>query len=70
MGRTSKNIKLRIPEKPRKIKGFRSGGYPIATTISSADPSATWVHLHNKRYEIKCFFVLCAFDVTLQRIVS
>ena len=35
MGRTRKNIKLRIPEKPRKIKGFRSGGYPIATTISS-----------------------------------
>ena len=35
MGRTSKNIKLRIPEKPCKIKGFRTGGYPIATTISS-----------------------------------
>ena len=35
MGRTSKNIKLKIPEKPRKIKGFRSGGYRIATTISS-----------------------------------
>ncbi len=36
MGRTSKNIKLRIPEKPRKIKGFRSGSYRVATTISSA----------------------------------
>ena len=36
MGRTSKNIKLKIPEKPRKIKGFRNGGYRIATTISSA----------------------------------
>ena len=36
MGRTRKNIKLRIPEKPRKIKGFRNGGYRIATTISSA----------------------------------
>ncbi len=35
MGRTSKNIKLKIPEKPRKIKGFRNGGFPIATTISS-----------------------------------
>ena len=35
MGRTSKNIKLRIPEKPHKIKGFRSGGYRVATTISS-----------------------------------
>ena len=36
MGRTSKNIKLRIPEKPRKIKGFRTGSYRVATTISSA----------------------------------
>ena len=35
MGRTRKNIKLRIPEKPRKIKGFRNGGFPIATMISS-----------------------------------
>ena len=35
MGRTSKNIKLRIPEKPHKIKGFRSGSCRIATTISS-----------------------------------
>ena len=41
MGRTSKNIKLKIPEKPRKIKGFRNGGYRIATTISSAAPSTT-----------------------------
>ena len=45
MGRTSKNIKLRIPEKLHKIKGFRSGSYRVATTISSADPSTTWVHL-------------------------
>ena len=37
MGRTSKNIKFRIPEKPRKIKGFRNGGFPIATMISSQD---------------------------------
>lgn len=35
MGRTSKNIKLRIPEKPNKIKGFRSESYRVATTISS-----------------------------------
>ena len=35
MGRTKKNIKLRIPEKPRKIKGFRLGSYRVATTISS-----------------------------------
>ena len=41
MGRTSKNIKLRIPEKPHKIKGFRSGSYRVATTISSAAPSTT-----------------------------
>ena len=41
MGRTSKNIKFRIPEKPRKIKGFRLGGYRTATTISSAAPSTT-----------------------------
>ena len=45
MGRTSKNIKLRIPEKPHKIKGFRTGSYRVATAISSADPSTTWVHL-------------------------
>ena len=35
MGRTSKNIKLRIPENPRKIKGFRTGSCRVATTISS-----------------------------------
>lgn len=35
MGRTKKNIQLKIPEKPRKIKGFRNGGFPIATAISS-----------------------------------
>ena len=50
MGRTKKNIQLKIPEKPRKIKGFRSGSYRMATTISSADPSATWVHLQNSLY--------------------
>ena len=46
MGRTSKNIKLRIPEKPRKIKGFRTGSYRVATTISSAAPSTTRTTLH------------------------
>ena len=35
MGRTEENIKLKTPEKPRKIKGFRLGGYRTATTISS-----------------------------------
>ena len=35
MGRTKKNIQLKIPEKTRKIKGFRSGSYRMATTISS-----------------------------------
>ena len=39
MGRTSKNIKLRIPEKPHKIKGFRTGSYRVATAISSLNPS-------------------------------
>ena len=53
MGRTSKNIKLKIPEKPRKIKGFRNGGYRIATTISSAARSTTLTSLrmHHNRYE-------------------
>ena len=41
MGRTKKNIKLKIPEKPRKIKGSHLGGYRTATTISSAAPSTT-----------------------------
>ena len=45
MGRTKKNIQLKIPEKPRKIKGFRSGSYRMATTISSATPSTSWVML-------------------------
>ena len=48
MGRTKKNIQLKIPEKPRKIKGFRSGSYRIATTISSQSrydhfDTAAWV---------------------------
>ena len=47
MGRTSKNIKLRIPEKPHKIKGFRSGSYRVATTISSAARSTTLTSLQD-----------------------
>ena len=61
MGRTSKNIKLRIPEKPHKIKGFRSESYRVATTISSADPSATWVHLHgvtNQQIHYSLYFLV------------
>jgi len=53
MGRTEKNIKFRIPEKPRKIKGFRLGGYRIATTISS-----------QPRYD---HFDTAAFMVTLRK---
>lgn len=61
MGRTSKNIKLRIPEKPRKIKGFRSGSYRVATTISSVAPSASrtslqdiWLFLAQGLEEVAC----------------
>ncbi len=67
MGRTSKNIKLRIPEKPHKIKGFRSGSYRVATTISShvrnipilrvrcevCDPSALAVESDPKRLRVQ-----------------
>ena len=35
MGRTKKNIKLKNPEKPRKIKGSQSRRYRTATAISS-----------------------------------
>ena len=49
MGRTSKNIKLRIPEKPRKIKGFRSGSYRVATTISS---QGRYNHFDTTPYEL------------------
>ena len=44
MGRIGKNIKLRKPEKPCKIKGFRTGGYRIATTISSHNRHKTAAH--------------------------
>ena len=50
MGRTSKNIKLRIPEKPRKIKGFRTGSYRVATTISS---QGRYNHFDTAAYYIK-----------------
>ena len=49
MGRTSKNIKLRIPEKPHKIKGFRSGSYRVATTISS---QGRYNHFDTTPYEL------------------
>ena len=49
MGRTSKNIKLRIPEKPRKIKGFRTGSYRVATTISS---QPRYDHFDTAAYQI------------------
>ncbi len=41
MGRTEKNIKLRIPQKSYKIKGFRQRDYQIGVTISSLDSSTT-----------------------------
>ena len=47
MGRTKKNIQLKIPEKPRKIKGFRSGSYRMATTISS---QPRYDHFDNSPY--------------------
>ena len=66
MGRTKKNIKFKIPEKPRKIKGFRSGGYRIATTISSApryDHFATspdWaLEVRAPLYILYIFFLFC-----------
>ena len=59
MGRTSKNIKLRIPEKPRKIKGFRLGGFPIATTISS---QARYDHFDTAPYMLNRCFSSLFFD--------
>ncbi len=52
MGRTSKNIKLRIPEKPHKIKGFRSGSYRVATTISS---QPRYDHFDTAAYSVRCY---------------
>ena len=51
MGRTKKNIQLKIPEKPRKIKGFHNGGFPIATTISS---QARYDHFDTLPCQINC----------------
>ena len=64
MGRTSKNIKLRIPEKPHKIKGFRSGSYRVATTISSA---TSYDHLSNAP-DIKFLECTVHSGKTLERI--
>ena len=36
MGRTTKIFNYIIPQKPATYKGFRGGGYRIATRISSA----------------------------------
>ena len=55
MGRTSKNIKLRIPEKPHKIKGFRSGSYRVATTISS---QPRYDHFDTSPYDVTPFILL------------
>uniref|UniRef100_UPI003FEF9B9C hypothetical protein n=1 Tax=Gemmiger formicilis TaxID=745368 RepID=UPI003FEF9B9C len=52
MGRTSKNIKLRIPEKPHKIKGFRSESYRVATTISSQS--------RYDRFDTSAYFIFIA----------
>ena len=50
MGRTKKNIQLKIPEKPRKIKGFRSESYRIATTISS---QSRYDHFDTSAYSVR-----------------
>ena len=60
MGRTSKNIKLRIPEKPHKIKGFRSGSYRVATTISS---QPRYDHFDTSPYAIQLFYYTCAMKI-------
>ena len=52
MGRTSKNIKLRTPEKPRKIKGFRTGSYRVATTISS---QPRYDHFDTAAFFLRCY---------------
>ena len=53
MGRTKKNIKLRIPEKPRKIKGFRLGSYRVATTISS---QPRYDHFDTAPYDVPNYY--------------
>ena len=68
MGRTSKNIKLRTPEKPRKIKGFRSGSYRVATTISSAaryNHFDTSLFIRQIYYTQKKRYVNLNFDIPL-----
>ena len=71
MGRTSKNIKLRIPEKLHKIKGFRSGSYRVATTISSQTPSTTRTPLRvNQPYLLYHKSVFCKEFFLIFRTVS
>ena len=64
MGRTSKNIKLRIPEKPRKIKGFRTGSYRVATTISS---QARYGHFDTSPVPIYYTMVLMEFQILFHK---
>ena len=81
MGRTKKNIQLKTPEKPRKIKGFRSGSCRIATTISSLSRpkilSAAYI-LRNKtrfigtihsnwRNNTKLTFIIISFSISLSK---
>ena len=61
MGRTSKNIKLRIPEKPRKIKGFRTGSYRAATTISSQGRYDLFDTCPYKSCELHSFYIIHDF---------
>ena len=55
MGRTKKNIQLKTLEKPRKIKGFRSGSCRIATTISSR---SRYDHFDSPPYILTVFCAL------------
>ena len=66
MGRTKKNIKLKIPEKPRKIKGSHLGGYRTATTISSAAPSTSRTTLR-VYISIRFFFAQISVKNFLER---
>ena len=59
MGRTKKNIKLKNPEKPRKIKGSQSRRYRIATAISSQpryDHFDTSPYFHRKSINIILYY--------------
>ena len=53
MGRTKKNIKLKNPEKPRKIKGSQSRRYRIATAISS---QPRYDHFDTAPYDVPNYY--------------